>query len=159
MEELYNKVVAGNVYNYHRAYSHNLKLFKEKTVTKKMPGIELDFISKYHCGCCLHYGMALFKLMRDAGYEAYIAITAEENPITHDMSENHVSVCYIKNGQKFIADPFETVRSGKIKYFDIPIEKFAQINGTVKLYDPYGEYGNELFYENFLNYPIEIFKG
>ena len=97
--------------------------------------------------------------MKDAGIETYISITLEENPVTHQMTDNHISVYYIKNGKEYIADPVETVKNGKGDYFDIPIDEYIKANGTIWIYDPYGEYGDELFYNGFLNHPLKIFKG
>lgn len=159
MEKMYKEVVTGNVYDFDRANAHHGVLIAAKTLARNMPKVETEFISENHCGCCLHFGMALFKLMRDAGYEAYISITLEENPITHQMTDNHVSVCYIKDGKQYIADPVETIKTGKGDYFDITIEKYSKTNGTIWIYDPYGEYGDELFYEGFLNHPLRTFKG
>lgn len=159
MEKMYKNVVTGNEYNYEKANEHHAMLIAAKTIARDMPEVETEFISKNHCGCCLHYGMALFKLMRDAGLEAYISITLEENPETGKMTDNHVSVCYVKDGKRFIADPVETVKTGEGEFFNIPIEEYSKANGTVWIYDPYGEYGNELFYQGFLAHPIDVFKG
>jgi len=156
---MYKSVVEGNIYNYHKANEHHAMLFGAKAIAKDMPAIETEFISQNHCGCCLHYAMALFKIMREACVETYISITLEENPETGKKTDNHVSVCYVKDGKKYIADPVETVKSGKGEFFDIPIEDYFKANGTVWIYDPYGEYGNELFYQGFLNHPLETFKG
>lgn len=159
MEKMYKKVVTGNEYNYQKANEHHAMLIEQKAVAKDMPKIETEFLTQNHYGCCLHFGMALFKIMRDAGLKTYISITLEENPITGQMTDKHVSVCYVKDGKRFIADPVETAKTGKGEYFDIPIEEYSKANGTVWIYDPYGEYGDELFYNGFLNHPIETFKG
>ena len=34
-------------------------------------------------------------------------------------------------------------------YWDIPIEEYFKNNGTIWIYDPYGEYGDKLFYNGF----------
>jgi hypothetical protein len=49
----------------------------------------------------------------------------------------------------------ETVKAGKGEYYDIPIKYYMKEQGTIRLYDPYGVYGNLLFFEGFLNHPIE----
>jgi hypothetical protein len=160
IEKCYMEVVNGNRYDYEKASEHNGKMIAEKVIAKDMPSIEARFVSENHAGCCLHYGMTLFKMLREHDIECYIAITLEENPITHKKTDNHVSVCYLKDGKKYIADPVEAVKAGgKRMYFDIPIEYYALTQGTIWLYDPYGEYENELFFEGFLKYPIETFKG
>lgn len=159
MEKMYKAVVTNNHYDYERANQHHGELISQKVKAKDMPNIESAFIDENHCGCCLHYGMTLFKFLKEAGIDAYISITMEENPITHEMTDNHVSVYYIKDGNEYIADPVETVKSGKGEYFDIPIQEYYKNNGTIWIYDPYGEYGEELFYQGFLNHPIKIFKG
>ena len=159
MKKMYEKVVTGNAYEYEKANAHHAVLTQAKTLAKDMPQVETEFISENHCGCCLHYSMALYKLMKEAGIEAYISVTLEENPVTKKLTDNHISVCYVKDGERYIADPVETAKTGKGEYFDIPIEEFAKVNGTIWIYDPYGEYGNELFYDGFLNHPLEIFKG
>ncbi len=124
-----------------------------------MPSIESAFISENHYGCCLHYDMSLFKLLREAGIESYVSITMEENPVAHENTDSHVSVYYIKDGKEYIADPVETVKAGKGEYLDIPIEEYWATNRTIQLYDPYGEYGDKLFYGDFLNHPLRILKG
>ena len=67
MEKLFYEVVTGNHYDLEEANKHTGDLIKKSVKAKDMPSTELKFIRKHHCGCCLHYGMALFKLMRDAG--------------------------------------------------------------------------------------------
>ena len=124
-----------------------------------MPNIELEFISKHHYGCCLHFSMALFQLMKKAGMEAYISITLEANPVTFEITDRHVSVYYVVNNKGFIADPVEEIKSGKGDFSSIPIEKYLKEHGTIWIYDPYGEHGDELFFETFLNYPLDTFKG
>ena len=69
MEKLFYEVVTGNHYDLEEANKHTGDLIKKSVKAKDMPSTELKFIRKHHCGCCLHYGMALFKLMRDAGME------------------------------------------------------------------------------------------
>ncbi|MBR3132656.1 MAG: hypothetical protein IKG42_01020 [Clostridia bacterium] len=159
MKTMYKTVVTGNRYDYERANQHHGELISQKVKAKDMPSIESAFIDTNHCGCCLHYGMALFKLLREAGIDAYISITMEENPITHKMTDNHVSVYYVKDGKGYIADPVETVKSGKGENFDIPVQEYYDNNGTIWIYDPYGEYGEELFYQGFLNHPLKTFNG
>ena len=103
MEKLFYEVVTGNHYDLEEANKHNDKLRKkDKVKAKDMPSTELNFIKEHHCGCCLHYGMALFKLMRDAGMKCFISISVEENPETHKKTDRHVSVYYIKNEKKYM---------------------------------------------------------
>ena len=128
-------------------------------IAAEMPEIEAAFVAENHVGCCLHYGMTLFYKLRLLGIESYILITKEENPVTHEKTDNHVSVCYVQNGHKFIADPVETVKAhGKKYFYDIPIEEFLAQQGTIRIYDPYGEHGGELFFEEFLAHPIEVLE-
>ena len=116
MEKLFYEVVTGNHYDLEEANKHTGDLIKKSVKAKDMPSTELKFIRKHHCGCCLHYGMALFKLMRDAGMECFISVSAEENPETHKKTDRHVSVYYIKNGKKYIADPVEAVKTGTLRW-------------------------------------------
>lgn len=76
MEKLFYEVVTGNHYDLEEANKHTGDLIKKSVKAKDMPNTELKFIRKHHCGCCLHYGMALFKLMRDAGMKCFISISA-----------------------------------------------------------------------------------
>lgn len=159
INKIYKEVVTGNKYDYEKATTHNNEMVSLKVKALDMPSIESEFVAKNHIGCCLHYGMTLFQKLREHSVECYISITLEENPATHKKTDSHVSVCYLKDGNRFIADPVETVKSGKGEYFDIPIETYRKEQGTIWLYDPYGEYGNELFFESFLTHPIETLKG
>lgn len=157
IEKCYKAVITGNKYDYEMASKHNYEMFSAKVKASDMPTIESCFVSNTHTGCCLHYGMTLFKMLREHLVDCYIAITLEENPTTHQKTDNHVSVCYFKDGKRFIADPVEAVKRGKGEYFDIPIDYYALTQGTIWLYDPYGEHSDELFFEGFLSYPIETF--
>ena len=159
MKNIYEQVTRGNRYDFPGAGKHNMEMIKSDVTAKDLPAIEQAFISENHYGCCLHYGMTLFKLMREAGYEAYIAITKEENPLTGQKTDNHVSVCYIINGERFIADPVETVKGTDGNFLDIPIEDFRKANGTIWIFDPYGEYGGELFFNGFLSHPLDVIQG
>lgn len=125
IKELYYSVVKGNVYDLNKANNHNFELASQNPLAKDIPS------------------MALFKLMRDKGIEAYISITLEANPETGDKTDLHVSVCYVQNSKLFIADPVETIKKGYGEYFDIPIEDFYKANGTIWIYDPYGEFGDK----------------
>lgn len=159
IERYYNEVVTGNKYDYESASRHNNEMISAKVKAEDMPRIESLFVAKNHIGCCLHYGMTLFKMLREHLIECYIAITLEENPVTHQKTDSHVSVCYLKDGKRFIADPVETVKAEKGEFYDIPIDCYRKTQGTIKLYDPYGEYGKELFFEGFLSHPIETLWG
>ena len=149
IKKIYNEVVTGCKYDFEAASKHNMEMISADVKAVDLPLIEANFVAQNHVGCCLHYGMTLFAKLREHNVECYIAITKEENPITHKKTDNHVSVCYLKNGKRYIADPVETVKTGKGEYFDIPIEQYQQ--GTIRMYDPYGEYGNELFFKGFLS--------
>lgn len=154
MKNMYKKVTAGKKYDLKIATEHNEAMEISKVRAKDLPAIELEFINNNNVGCSLHYGMALYKLLHDMGIESYIAITREENPFTKQNTKHHVSVCYLWNGERRIADPVETVK-GNGEFFDVPIEVFKRQKGTILLYDPYGEYGDKLFFEDFLAYPKE----
>ncbi len=159
MEKLFYEVVTGNHYDLEEANKHTGDLIKKSVKAKDMPSTELKFIRKHHCGCCLHYGMALFKLMRDAGMECFISVSAEENPETHKKTDRHVSVYYIKNGKKYIADPVEAVKTGTLGFDQIPLESFIKENGDVWIFDPYGEHGDEEFFSSFMGSPLATFTG
>ncbi len=154
----YKQVTADGMYDYEVAAEHNAKVLSADVTAAELPLIEANFVAQNHVGCCLHYGMALFAKLREHNVECYIAITKEENPVTHKKTDNHVSVCYLKDGKRYIADPVETVKTGKGEYFDIPLEKYHEEQGTIWIFDPYGEYGNELFFKGFLSHPIEILE-
>ena len=158
IERIYNEVVKGCTYDFETASKHNMEMISSDVKASELPHIEAKFVAENHVGCCLHYGMTLFAKLREQNIECYIAITKEENPITHQKTDNHVSVCYLKNGKKYIADPVETVKTGKGEYFDIPIDQYHEEQGTIWMFDPYGEYGNELFFKGFLSHPIDILE-
>ena len=109
IERIYNEVVTGCKYDFEVASKHNMEMVSSDVKASELPHIEANFVAQNHVGCCLHYGMTLFAKLREQNIECYIAITKEENPNTHQKTDNHVSVCYLKNGKKFIADPVETV--------------------------------------------------
>ena len=159
IEKLYWEVIKGNRYDLDGAAQHNDELKALKVSAKDMPEAEAYFLKTNHFGCCLHYAMALYKALRDEQVKCFIAITLEENPETKKMTDMHVSVCYTKGGKRYIADPVESVkRGGKGQYFEIPIDYYGLTNGTIWLFDPYGEHGDELFFEDFLCHPMEIIK-
>ena len=158
IERIYSQVVTGCTYDLAAASKHNMEMFYADVKAVDLPLIEANFVAQNHIGCCLHYGMTLFAKLREHNIECYIAITKEENPTTHEKTDNHVSVCYLKDGKRYIADPVETVKAGKGDFFGIPIEEYLKEQGTIQLFDPYGEYGNELFFKEFLSHPIEILE-
>lgn len=158
IEEIYRETVAGCKYDLEAASKHNMEMVLSDVKASALPHIEAKFVAENHVGCCLHYGMTLFAKMREQNIECYITITKEENPITNQKTDNHVSVCYLKNGKKYIADPVETVKTGKGEYLDIPIERYRDEQGTIWMFDPYGAYGDELFFKGFLSHPIEILE-
>lgn len=159
IKKMYKQVVTGNRYDYKEAMDHNLQMMHRQVKARELPDIEAEFVAENHVGCCLHYGMTLFKGLRDAGYEAYIAISMEENPITGQKTDNHVSVLYVVDGQKFIADVVETVKTGEVERFmQIKVNDFCRDHGMVWVYDPDGEHGDVLFFEGFLGYPVQIFR-
>lgn len=159
IKRYYNEVVTGNKYDLEKASNHINEMYYAEAKAEDVPSIASTFVAQNHVGCCLHYGMTLFKMLRENSIECYIAITKEENPVTHQKTDNHVSVCYVKDGERFIADPVETIKLGKGDYSAIPINTFKKEQGTIELYDPYGEYGKELFFVDFLSHPIEILIG
>ena len=67
------------------------------------------------------------------------------------VTQNHVGCC-LHYGMTLFA------KTGKGEYFDIPIEQFLKEQGTIWMFDPYGEYGNESFFREFLSHPIEILE-
>lgn len=144
MENMYAKIVTGNKYDRKIAASHNFEMYKAKVKAKDIAKIETDFIQHNHVGCCLHYALALYNLLYEAGYEVYLVTTPE------DDGDNHASVCYALNGKRYIADPVETVITGDFSYIRIPFEKFKNENAWLKVFEPNGMYGEELFFENFL---------
>jgi len=63
------------------------------------------------------------------------------------------------NGKRYIAYPVETVITGDFSYIRIPFEKFKNENAWLKVFEPNGMYGEELFFENFLaNCHKEFYK-
>lgn len=159
IKKMYDQVTTGNRYDYKEASNHNLLMMQRQVTARELPDIEAEFVAQNHVGCCLHYGMTLFKRLRDAGYEAYIAISMEENPITGQKTDNHVSVLYVVDGQQFIADVVETVKTGESERFmRISVNDFCRDNGMIWVYDPYGEHGEVLFFEGFLGHPTQIFR-
>lgn len=153
MENMYAKIVTGNKYDRKIATSHNFEMYKAKVKAKDIAKIEFDFIQHNHVGCCLHYALALYNLLYEAGYEVYLVTTPE------DDGDNHASVCYALNGKRYIADPVETVITGDFSYIRIPFEKFKNENAWLKVFEPNGMYGKELFFENFLaNCHKEFYK-
>lgn len=144
MENMYAKIVTGNKYDWKIATSHNFEMYKAKVKAKDIAKIEFDFIQHNYVGCCLHYALALYNLLYEAGYEVYLVTTPE------DDGDNHASVCYALNGKRYIADPVETVITGDFSYIRIPFEKFKNENAWLKVFEPNGMYGEELFFESFL---------
>lgn len=159
IEKCYMEVVTGKKYDLEGATKHNNAMAAAKVKAKDMPNIEANFVRLNNYGCCLHYGMTLYKKLREQLVISFIAITLEENPETQEKSDMHVSVCYTINGKRYIADPVETVKRGKGEYFDIPIDYYNLTQGTIWLFDPYGEHGDELFFKDFLCHPVEIIGG
>ena len=157
LSSFFSHVTSGNSYSLDAALAHHAELIKAKAKAKDLPNIEAAFIMKNHVGCCLHYGMFLFKELREAGYEAYISITLEENLTTGEKNDSHVSVCYVKDDEMFIADPVATVKGSTEKQYDIPLGEFKKKHGTIWLYDPYGENGDMLFFEGFMAHPLKTF--
>ena len=158
VKEIYDIIVAGKKYDYVRATKHNDDMMENKVLAKDLPGIEEEFLSCSNYGCCLHYAMALFKRLYEAGFICYIAICLEENPQTHSLSDMHCSVYYIEGYKKFIADPVETVKGGKDDYSHIPFDHYHEMHGTIWLYDPYGEHGDKPFFTDFLCFPQKTYN-
>ena len=152
----YSKTVSGNRYDLKGATEHNMAMAEQHVLAEDMPKIESDFIDANHYGCCLHYGFSLFQKLHNNGIPCFICISLEENEAGEKV-DNHVSVLYIVDGKRLIADPVETVkRDGKGEFLNIPIEQFRASEGTLWLYDPYGEHRKEEFFTSFLKYPIEV---
>lgn len=155
----YDKVVQGNRYDAAKATQYNVVLGEAKTEAKIMPHAATTFVMLNHFGSDLHYALYLFWKLREYCIECYIAFTKDMNPAVNQKTYNHISVCYVQNGKRYIADPAETVKTGEDKFCGIPIEDYQKDHGTIKLYDPYGEHGSELFFEGFLDHPIETLEG
>jgi hypothetical protein len=158
----YDEIVMGNTLDLENAYKHTQELIDSHSelLASDMPSIEKHFLDKNHYGNCLHYSMALFYLLRQHEIESFIAITKETSTnVIPGFNQIHASVCYIKNGQRYIADPTETIKLGKGAYYEIPIAKYLKQHGTIRLYDPYGVHGSRYFFKEFFNYPIEILVG
>lgn len=151
MRKIYEKTIENNVYDYAAAQKNLMEVLDQKVKAKEMPSIMAEFVETKHRGCCLHYAMTLYKFMHEAGYEVYLVTTPETD------GQTHASVCYEEAGRRFIADPVETIKTGDWRYAKIPFEEFVEKNEWVKLYEPYGIYGDELFFEKFLGYPKESF--
>lgn len=124
IQEIYNKVIEGSRYDYDVASAHHKILISQGVCAAEMPRIEEEYLKQNHVGCCLHFGMYLFKKMREQGYNCFIAITVEENPKTHEMTDNHVSVCYSEENEWFIADPVKTLKEGVDNCYKIPITDY-----------------------------------
>ncbi len=159
IEKSYMEVITGNRYDPDGADWHNTEMKALKVLARDMPEAESYFLETNHFGCCLHYGMALFYKLRKLEVPCFIAITFEDDPVTGEQTDMHVSVCYTKDGDKYIADPVESVkRNGEGKYFDIPFDYYCLSKGMVWLFNPYGKHGDELFFEDFLCHPMEIIR-
>ena len=118
----YSETVAGNRYDLKGATEHNMAMAEQHVLAEDMPKIESDFINANHVGCCLHYGFSLFRKLHNIGLPCFICISLEENEAGEKV-DKHVSVCYIVDGKRLIADPVETVKNdGKGEFINIPIE-------------------------------------
>lgn len=155
---LFSQVTSGNHYDIEKAIAHHAEMTNAKVKAKDLPDIEEAFIKQNNAGCCLHYSMFLFKLLREAGYESYLSMTLEENPVTGEKTDWHMSVCYMKDGEMLFADPVETVKGSTEKQYDISLEEFQKIQGTIWVYDPYGENGEMEFYKDFMFNPLKVFS-
>ena len=147
-----------NMEREYNSYMENeYQLTEKKVKAKDLPQIAVRFLQKYHKGGSMHYAMELFKKMYDAGEEVYLAITERESIVKY-RRDIYMSVCYKKDGEWIIADPAKAVAERRTDVYDaIPMEEYKKTYGTIWLYDPYGEYGEKLFFEGFLNHPKETF--
>ena len=158
MKDIYLKVIKGNMYDSEMEICHQTEVAEKKVKAKDLPEMEMQFLLKYHKGCSIHYAMTLYKMLYDAGKEAYIAITERDSVVKYKR-DIYMSVYYIEDGVNMIADPAEAIKTKKEAYYAIPIEEYRKKYGTIWLYDPYGEYGEKLFFEGFLNHPKDTFYG
>lgn len=143
IENIYQKVITGNIYDFEVASAHNCKMYQQQTRAKDLPEIEARFISENHKGCCLHYGMALIHLLHEAGYRVYLTVTPEED------GGNHCSVLYFIGDEYYIADPVEDVIHGTTnQHMAIKYDTFVAnaIRHEIKHVDIYGKCGDELFF-------------
>ena len=155
VKNIYNEVTGGRSYNEDYANLHFRELMAKKVKAKEIPEIEESFIKEFDKGVCLNISLCLISKFHKYGYKAYLSVTRNKNPDTDEII-NHASVCYIENGNKFIADPVATIRDGKENCFGISIQEFAKQEGPVFIYDMYGEYRNLMFFGDFMKYPIEV---
>lgn len=156
IEKIYAQVVTGNRYDLAMANNHTKSLIKcnKPIKAKDMPKIEADFVRENHAGCCLHFSMYLIYLLKEANIECYLTTTPEED------GANHASVLYYDEGKYFIADPVADVINGTVnENMAIDYNEFAQsaIDQNIRHFD-FGEYGEELFFIDFLHYPMEFQK-
>lgn len=158
-KNLYDEVVFGNQYSLDNdVIQHNVMLENQKVKIGEMPEIEEQFIENGHKGYTLNYAMALFKKMRDAGIKnSYIAFSYEIDSLTGKRTAPHFSVYCREEGSWCIADPGEQLKRGG-EFSAIPVKVFKQVNGTVWIYDPYGEHSEKEFFKEFLKFPILVLE-
>lgn len=157
IKRIYESVVSLGTYSFSRANRHNHEMFELEVSARDLPNIELKFLQENHIGCSLHYSMALLKLLRDIGVNAYICITLEKTPFASQNTYGHVSVYYVFNGEQFIADPIISVQTGNNNFFAIPFYDFLKENLKLWIYDPYGIHGSEPFFDGFLSQPANFY--
>lgn len=158
VKNIYNEVTGGRSYNEDYAELHFRELVAKKVKAKEILEIEELFIKEFDKGVCLNISLCLICKFHKYGYKAYLAVTKNKDPYTDEII-NHASVCYIENGNKFIADPVATIRYGKENCFGISTKEFSEQEGPIFLYDLCGEYGDLMFFGDFMNHPIEVIDG
>lgn len=158
IEELYAEVVDGMRYDYEIAQWDIKRMTDEEVKTKDLPEIVAYFIKENKVGCCLHFAMALYYKMQQAGIECYI-LTTEENLFDVNRTDNYVSVLYQNKEGWFIANPVATVKGSTENNLAIPEKEFVKKHKVSKLYVPYGMYRDLLFFKDFVDKPFGIFEG
>lgn len=158
VSEAYSKIVHGSVYDLDAAQDHHKVLFGQGILAKDIPKAENEHVLSKRYGCCLEYSNALLHELHQAGINAKLAISLEENPVTKERTDSHVSV-FIQDddGNSFIADPVETVKTHGEDMILVLLAEFQKLNGTVWIYDPYGENENLPFME-FMGYPEKTYS-
>lgn len=160
MESIYRNLVMEGKYDCDGAARHRRRLKNCNVKAKEMPAREAEYVLHNRRGDSLQYAMALFKMLRDANIEAYIALVVVDRHRKQPKMNDHFGVCYIDaKGKVYIADPIATImKKGEIEHHRIPIEEYARRKGKIRMYDPYGVYGEKLFFESFLENPKGIYK-
>lgn len=159
IEEIYNQVTIGMKYDLPFASNQQRVLAEVRTKARYIPLLMSILLKEEKRGCCLNFSLAMVHLLHRAGIEAYLAASPEENPTTGERTHMHASVYYVQNGEGFFADPVGTVKDGKKKRFQIPVQDFKEemlLPGeAVSIFDLYGEMGENEFFGDFTRHPKE----